>query len=192
MEEFISVLTAIEETPSTHDPKLDFATQLDGAFHTYYPDLKRIAHARLSGTKLSNGLETTALVHESYIKLVQGHGVNFVDRVRFLAYAARVIRSVMMDVIREQQAAKRGAGMDIVTLNTDMMEGVAAPVDVEVVNVAVDELAALDPALARLVEMRFFGGLTEAEIAAATNSSERTVRREWQRARMLLLTLIQK
>ncbi len=191
MEEFIAVLAAIEETSGANDPKREFPTQLENAFSAYYPDLKRIAHARLSGTKLSNGLETTALVHESYIKLAQGHSVEFVDRVRFLAYAARVIRSVMMDVIREQQAAKRGGEMDIVTLNTDVIDGIAAPIDVETIHHAVDELETLDPALARLVEMRFFAGLTEAEIAAATDSSERTVRREWQRARMLLLTLIQ-
>ena len=191
MKEFISVLAALDEAPRANDSKHEFATQLETAFSAYYPDLKRIAHARLSGTKLSNGLETTALVHESYIKLAQGNQVNFEDRVRFLAYAARVIRSVMMDVIREQQAAKRGAEMDFVTLNTDVIDGVPAPIDIETIHHAVDELASLDPALARLVEMRFFGGLTEAEIAAATDSSERTVRREWQRARMLLLTLIQ-
>jgi len=98
-----------------------------------------------------------------------------------------------MDVIREQRALKRGGDIDMVTLNTDIVEiagGADAPIDVETVHLAIDELGLLDPGLARLVEMRFFAGLTETEIAEATNTSERTVRREWQKARALLLTLI--
>jgi len=185
MDELISVLSEVEDDAVTG--------ALDRAFAAHYPDLKRIAHARLSGVRLDDGLSTTALVHESYVKLAQGKGASFTDRIRFLAYASRAIRSIVMDVIREQRALKRGGDIDMVTLNTDIVEiagGADAPIDVETVHLAIDELGLLDPGLARLVEMRFFGGLTETEIAEATNTSERTVRREWQKARALLLTLI--
>ena len=185
MDELISVLSEVKDD--------DVSGALDRAFAAHYPDLKRIAHARLSGVRLDDGLSTTALVHESYVKLARGNGVSFADRIRFLAYASRVIRSIVMDVIREQRALKRGGDIDMVTLNTDIVEiasGADAPIDVETVHLAIDELGLLDPGLARLVEMRFFGGLTEAEIAEATDTSERTVRREWQKARALLLTLI--
>jgi len=152
--------------------------------------LKRIAHARLAGTRLDGGLSTTALVHESYLKLADGEGASFENRIRFLAYASRVIRSIVIDVIRQQRADKRGGDIDIVTLNTDIIEAVGEALDVETVDHALDELMAIDPGLARLVELRFFAGLTEAEIASVTGSSERTVRREWQKARVLLLTMI--
>ncbi len=185
MDELTAVLSRVDTD--------DVSGALDRSFAAYYPDLKRIAHARLTGVQLSDGLSTTALVHESYVKLAQGSGASFEDRLRFLAYASRVIRSIVMDEIREQRAIKRGGDIDIVTLNTDIIDiagDSSAPIDVEAVHLAVDELQALDPGLARLVEMRFFGGLTEIEIATATESSERTVRREWQKARMLLLTLM--
>lgn len=170
---------------------------LKSAFALHYPDLKRIAHARLFGARLNGELATTALVHESYLKLSAGTIPAFVDRVRFLAYASRVIRSVMMDLLREQRASKRGGDIDIITLNTDVASGLhvlndldQSGIDVEMIHAALTELAELDPGLARLVEMRFFAGLTEIEIATATGSSERTVRREWQAARAILLSLI--
>ena len=129
-------------------------------------------------------------MHESYLKLADGEGASFENRIRFLAYASRVIRSIVIDVIRQQRADKRGGDIDIVTLNTDIIEAVGEALDVETVDHALDELMVIDPGLARLVELRFFAGLTEAEIASVTGSSERTVRREWQKARVLLLTMI--
>ena len=164
--------------------------ELDRAFAAYYPDLKRIAHARLAGICLDGGLSTTALVHESYLKLADGVGADFENRIRFLAYASRTIRSIVIDVIRQRRADKRGGDIHIVTLNTDIIDAVGEAIEVEAVHHALNELATFDAGLARLVELRFFGGLTEAEIAVATHASERTVRREWQKARALLLTLI--
>jgi RNA polymerase sigma factor (TIGR02999 family) len=165
-------------------------SRLDQAFEAYYPELKKIAHARLRGSGLHGQLQTTALVHESYLKLATGPDVAFPDRLQFLAYASRTLRSIIVDVVREQRALRRGGGADIITLDTASDEGIAPTVDVETVNDALNDLAKLDPALARLVEMRFFGGLTEAEVAEALSISERTVRREWQKARALLLTLV--
>ena len=101
------------------------------------------------------------------------------------------MRSIIIDTVREERALRRGGDLDLVTLDTAVQDGIGAAVDVEDVNTAMDALAKLDPALARLVEMRFFGGMTAAEIAEALGSSERTVQREWQKARALLLTLIE-
>jgi RNA polymerase sigma factor (TIGR02999 family) len=163
---------------------------LDRAFAAFYPELKKIAHARLRGSGLQGTLETTALVHDSYLKLASGPDIAVGDRLQFFAYSSRVLRSIVVDLIREQRALRRGGDKDIVTLDTAAVEGIAESADVEAVNDALDDLARLDAPLARLVEMRFFGGMTEDEIAEALAVSKRTVTREWQKARALLLTLI--
>ena len=163
---------------------------LDRAFADYYPELKKIAHARLRGSGLEGAMQTTALVHDGYLRLAAGPGVAFADRLQFFAYSSRVLRSIVVDLVREQRALRRGGDRDIVTLDTAAGGGVPACVDVETVNDALEDLAKLDPALARLVEMRFFGGMTEDEIAEALGVSARTVSREWQKARALLLTLV--
>ena len=164
--------------------------ELDRAFASYYPELKKIAHARLRGSSLNGQMQTTALVHDSYLKLAAGAGRAFPDRLHFLAYASRTLRSIVVDAVREERALRHGGGAEIVTLDTAAGAGLAPSLDVETVSGALDDLAKIDAALARLVEMRFFGGMTEAEIAAALDVSERTVRREWQKARALLLTLV--
>jgi RNA polymerase sigma factor (TIGR02999 family) len=163
---------------------------LDAAFVAWYPELKKMAHARLRGTGLNGSIQTTALVHDSYLKLAGGRELAFADRLQFLAYSSRVLRSIIVDLVREQRAARRGGEADIVTLDTGVVEGLAPTVDVEAVNDALSDLAKLDAGLARLVEMRFFGGMSEGEIAEALGVSQRTVSREWQKARALLLGLL--
>jgi RNA polymerase sigma factor (TIGR02999 family) len=163
---------------------------LDQAFAAFYPELKRIARARLRGSGLHGQMQTTALVHDSYLKLASGPALEFADRLHFLAYASRTLRSIVVDLVREERALRRGGDLQLVTLDTAAGEGVPPSADVETVSRALDDLAPLDEGLARLVEMRFFGGLTEAEIAEALGMSVRTVGREWQKARALLLTLI--
>jgi RNA polymerase sigma factor (TIGR02999 family) len=163
---------------------------LDRAFSAFYPELKKIAHARLRASGLQGAIQTTALVHDSYLKLASGPGIAVGDRLQFFAYSSRVLRSIVVDLVREERALRRGGDWDIVTLDTAAGEGIAASVDVEAVNDALDDLARLDPPLARLVEMRFFGGMTEDEIAESLAVSKRTVTREWRKARALLLTLI--
>ena len=163
---------------------------LDESFASLYPELKRIAHARLRGSGLQAHMQTTALVHDSYLKLASGPALDFADRLHFLAYASRALRSIVVDLVREQRALRRGGDLQLVTLDTAAGEGLPPSVDVETVSRALDDLAKLDEGLARLVEMRFFAGLTEAEIAEALGMSVRTVGREWQKARALLLTLI--
>jgi RNA polymerase sigma factor (TIGR02999 family) len=164
---------------------------LDRAFAAHYADLKKIAHSRLRGTGLQGAMQTTALVHDSYLRLASLPGLEFTDRVQFLAYSSRVLRSVVVDLVRAERAQRRGGEFDLVTLDTAAGEGVPASIDVEGVNEALDDLARIDAPLARLVEMRFFGGMTEDEIAEALGVSVRTVSREWQKARALLLTLVE-
>jgi RNA polymerase sigma factor (TIGR02999 family) len=162
---------------------------LDRAFADWYPELKKIAHARLRGSGLGH-LQTTALVHDSYVKLAKGQDAAFADRLHFFAYASRVLRSIVLDTVREERAQRRGGDAQVVTLDTGGMEGMPASLDVERVDDALADLARLDAPLARLVEMRFFGGMTEDEIAEALGLSKRTISREWHKARALLLTLL--
>lgn len=169
----------------------EHSAALDEAFSAWYPELKKIAHARLKRSGLGASMQTTALVHDSYMKLATGPGRDFSNRLQFLAYASRTLRSIIIDTIREERALRRGGNMNLVTLDTAVQEGISAAIDVEDVNAAMDDLAKLDPALARLVEMRFFGGMTAVEIADALGMSERSVQREWTKARALLLTLIE-
>ncbi len=167
------------------------AANLDHAFSAHYPELKRIAHARITRTGMHGSLQTTALVHDCYVKLAAGDARTFDNRLQFLAYASRTVRSIVLDIIRKERAQRRGGEHAIVTLDTASGVAAAESLDIETVNSALDALAGIDPALARLVEMRFFGGLTETELAAALNVSVRTVQREWNMARALLMTLIE-
>jgi RNA polymerase sigma factor (TIGR02999 family) len=163
---------------------------LDEAFHAWYPELKRIAHARLYRDGHGGLMQTTALVHDAYIKLSAGPQRQFANRLQFLAYASRTLRSIVVDTIRDDRALRRGGNINHITLDTAVQEGLNAAVDIEPINTAMDELARLEPALARLVEMRFFGGMTVAEIAEALGMSDRSLYREWSKARLLLLTLM--
>lgn len=159
----------------------------DAAFSLLYDDLRRLARAKLHQHQPMTLLSTTSLVHESYLKLVGQQTLSVTDRHHFFAYAACVMRSVIVDMARARHAERRGGGAEHVELNTDIANSVPAPED-EVLRVheALETLAQADKALARVVEMRYFGGMSEPEIADALGSSERTVRRQWQKARVLL------
>ena len=169
----------------------EHSAALDEAFSAWYPELKKIAHARLSRSGLHGTMQTTALVNDSYLKLATGAALNFATRLQFLAYASRTLRSIVIDLVREERALRRGGDLDLVTLDTGVQEGIPASADVEDVNRALDDLAKIDSALARLVEMRFFGGMTTMEISESLGISARTVQREWAKARALLLTMIE-
>ena len=159
----------------------------NAAFSLLYDDLRRLAHAKLRQHQPMTLLDTTSLVHESYLKLVGQHSLPVTDRHHFFTYAARVMRSVIVDMARARLAERRGGAAEHVEMNTDIADNSPAPED-EVLRVheALETLAQADEQLARVVEMRYFGGMSEAEIAEALDSSERTVRRQWQKARLLL------
>jgi RNA polymerase sigma factor (TIGR02999 family) len=181
MSELVLALQEIEATPAA----------LDAAYSSWYPELKRIAHMRLLQAGLRGSVQTTSLVHDSYLKLSVSGGMQIGTRPQFLAYASRTLRSIIIDLVREQRAQRRGGGMELLTLDTAVADGIGRDMDIERVNVALGELTEIDPALSRLVELRFFGGLTALEIAEMLGLSERTVQREWRKARALLLTIIE-
>jgi RNA polymerase sigma factor (TIGR02999 family) len=159
----------------------------DGLFEALYPELRRIAHARLARNVRDTLLGTTALVHECYMKFVNAQRLGVEDRVHFLAYSATAMRSIIVDTVRAARAERRGGDAAHVTLNTEHADSLAHGED-EIVDVdeALRGLAKLDPRLVQVVEMRYFGGMTDAEIGAALGLTDRTVRRDWEKARLLL------
>jgi RNA polymerase sigma factor (TIGR02999 family) len=156
-------------------------------FNLLYQELRSMAHAQLNRSGNQHRLNTTTLVHESYLRFLSSGQLKPQDQQHFLAYASHVMRSVVVDHSRHRMAARRGAGQSPVTLDADAIDSLTAT-DEQVIKVheALEELAALDARLAKIVEMRYFGGLKEAEIAAALGISLRTVQRDWEKARMLL------
>jgi RNA polymerase sigma factor (TIGR02999 family) len=151
-----------------------------------YDDLRRLARQRLRQSG-DITLDATSLVHESYLKLQRSAELDFPDRKHFLAYAARVMHSIVIDLVRARQSERRGGELQQVTFNTGIAE-LAPQRDDEILRVheALEELAAMDERLAQVVEMRYFGGLVEGEIAEALGVTERTVQRDWQKARLFL------
>jgi RNA polymerase sigma factor (TIGR02999 family) len=160
-------------------------------FALLYDDLRRLARARLRGHQDMTLLDTTSLVHESYLKLMAGRDRALESRLHFFAYASRVMRSVVVDFARARKAESQGGAVTHVVLDTVLRDSLAAPQDdVLRVHEALDVLAQADERLAQVVEMRYFGGLSELEIAEVLGVSDRTVRRSWEKARLLLVAAL--
>lgn len=159
----------------------------DELFAGCYPELKRLARQRLADTERGATLDTTSLVHDIYVKLSAMGGIAAASRGQFMAYAARTMRSVIIDVVRSRAAEKHGGLAQMVTLDTDLGEQIAGEqrqlLDVDR---AMLKLREVDERLVKVVEMRYFAGFSEAEVAATLAVTTRTVRRDWQRARLLL------
>jgi RNA polymerase sigma factor (TIGR02999 family) len=155
-------------------------------FASLYDELRHMARRELRrGVGLT--LSATTLLHETYCKLHQSNGTSFPDEARFLAYASRAMRTLVIDYARSRQAQKRGGGYEITSLPTDLPEAAVVEVnELERLSVAIDTLAQLDPSLAQLVDLKFFCGYSLVEIAAMRGISERTAQREWDKARVLL------
>jgi RNA polymerase sigma factor (TIGR02999 family) len=172
------------------DPAPPGGGSVDEYYATLYRELRTLAHSRLRDGGRDAVLDTTALVHESYRKLSQSAAPEFQDRQRFLAYAGTVMRSIIVDLVRRRMAERHGGGLRRVTLTGEAVEqaGVPAREDhILRVHAALEEMARLDERMTRVVEMRYFGGLTEAEIASALGVTDRTVRRDWEQARLFLM-----
>ena len=165
----------------------------DALFTATYAELRKLARSRLRGGGRNTCLDTTALVHESYLRFLNGGQLRSDDRRAFFAYASRVMRSVIIDAVRERQAERRGGDLQRLTLNTEIVDNLPSGEDELLqVNEALDALAQAEPRLAKVVEMRYFGGYTEVEIAEALDLTERTVRRDWDKARLLLGAMLQR
>jgi RNA polymerase sigma factor (TIGR02999 family) len=160
---------------------------MDRLFDFLYADLRELAHARLRRNSSLTLLDTTGLVHESYLRLFGADSIEAGSRSQFLAYAARVMRSIVVDFARRRMAERRGGNAVHVELDTGIAQS-ADPRERELLRVheALEELANVDERLVRVVEMRYFAGMTEPEVAAALDLSLRSVSREWQKARMFL------
>jgi RNA polymerase sigma factor (TIGR02999 family) len=160
-------------------------------FPLLYTELRRLARSRLAAGGRHTLLDTASLVHEAYLRMQRDGGVSLNDREHFLAYAATTMRSVVIDFVRRRNADRRGGGVEHVTLDTRAAEQLGAS-DEEILAVhdALETLAKVDPRLVSVVEMRYFAGLSDAEIAAALGLSDRTVRRDWDRARLLLAEML--
>jgi RNA polymerase sigma factor (TIGR02999 family) len=152
-----------------------------------YDELRRQARSRLRRAGELTLLDTTALVHESYLRIRQAGLPHFEDRRHFLAYACKAMRHIVIDLARARQADRRGGAAVHVTLDTALGDSLPAPgEDVLRVHEALQELAEVDPRLGQVVEMRYFGGLSEPEIAECLGVTERTVQRDWKKARLFL------
>ena len=166
---------------------------LDRVLVTLYQDLHSMARRQLAGQH-GQTLDATALVHEAYLRLVGrgGHAVQFDDRAHFFAYAATAMRSVVVDYARQRKAQKRGGDLHRVTELPEELEGaLRLDEDMLALDEALTRLSSVDPRLTQVVEMRYFAGLSEVEIATLLQRSERSVRRDWQKARMFLLASLQ-
>ena len=165
---------------------------IDELFASFYDDLRRLAHARLRRSSDLTVLDTTGLVHESYFRFLGAANFVLEDRLGFLSYASRVMRSIVVDLIRQKMTLKNGGNATEITLNTNIAESIGEPEnEVLRINEALEELARIDERLALVVEMRYFGGLSEQEIAEALGLSTRTVERDWEKAKLFLQNTLQ-
>jgi RNA polymerase sigma factor (TIGR02999 family) len=161
--------------------------KLNQVFATVYAELHAMAHRQLQRNRRSTALDTTSLVHDVYVRFANGSTVPVEDRKHFLGYCATAMRSVVVDMVRAQLADKRGAGVEPITLNTSAQGSIAAAGDQIIkIHEALLELKVIDAELVKIVEMRYFAGMTHEEIAEATSINVRTVRRHWQKARAFL------
>ncbi|MBW3552430.1 MAG: sigma-70 family RNA polymerase sigma factor [Gemmatimonadetes bacterium] len=156
---------------------------LDRLFPLVYHELRRIAHRQLGRERAGHTLGTTALVHETYLKLIDQTRVQWADRAHFFAVAARAMRRILIDYARRHRAAKRGGAAARVELDDATFLADERAHTLIAVDQALTRLSGLDERLVRVVECRFFGGLTEEETAEALGVTPRTVRRDWVKAK---------
>jgi RNA polymerase sigma factor (TIGR02999 family) len=163
----------------------------DQLFAALYRELHGIAERQLhrGGPELTLG--TTTLLHEAYLNIVGREGVQFATRGQFLAYAARAMRGLMIDYARRRRAKKRGGEFHLTSSGAEPAGDGVSPVEMEPLSAALDTLATVDPALAQLVDLHFFCGFSFGEVAQLRGVSERTVQRDWRKARLLLHRTLQ-
>jgi RNA polymerase sigma factor (TIGR02999 family) len=156
-------------------------------FSAFYRELRGLARRELARSGPGASLGATSLLHEAYLDLARREDLAFPDRARFLGYATRVMRGLIVDGLRRRQAMKRGGDLAMTSLDgKDMAPVTDEAEDMERLSQALDELAAVEPEIAQVVELKFFCGFTFAEIASLRGSSERTVQRHWDKARIYL------
>jgi RNA polymerase sigma factor (TIGR02999 family) len=158
----------------------------DALFSALYAELHRLARRELARPGAAVTLGVTTLLHEAYLEMAADNGPSFPDRARFMTYAARVMRGLIIDHARSRHAQKRGGHFEITSVSTELAENVPDEPKLTEISETLDELARVDPSLAEVVDLKFFCGLTFAEIGAMRGVSERTVQRQWEKARIYL------
>ncbi len=158
----------------------------DALFTTLYSELHRLAKRELARQGAPPSLSVTTLLHEAYLDMSARAGASFPDQGRFMGYAARVMRGLIIDHARSRGAIKRGGEFEITSLENNSVENPADAKELSAISDALDQLAKVEPQLAELVDLKFFCGLSFSEIAALQKLSERTVQRRWEKARIYL------
>jgi RNA polymerase sigma factor (TIGR02999 family) len=158
----------------------------DALFAALYSELHRLARRELARQGVPLGLSATTLLHQAYLDMAEREGPAFPDRARFMGYAARVMRGLIIDHARNRQAQKRGGLFEITSLTTDVLENPVDYLELERIGEALDQLGKMEPALAEIVDLKFFCGFSFSEIAGMRAVSERTVQRNWEKARIYL------
>jgi RNA polymerase sigma factor (TIGR02999 family) len=158
----------------------------DALFGTLYAELHRLARRELNRRGRIGGLGVTTLLHEAYLSISSREGTVFVDHARFMAYAGRVMRGLIIDEVRRRRSEKRGGLFHITSLALDHADRVMGPQELIRIGDALDELAEIEPELAEVVDLKFFCGFSFAEIAAMRGVSERTIQRKWEKGRLYL------
>jgi RNA polymerase sigma factor (TIGR02999 family) len=168
------------------DAETGNAASASALFTALYSELHRLAQRQLAGSSSQVTLGTTTLLHEAYLDMAGRAAGAFPDRGRFMGYAARVMRGLIIDYVRSRKAQKRGGQFELASLGEEVAEPGVDSGELTRIGEAIEELAAVDPEQAQVVDLRFFCGFSFAEIAAMRGLSERTVQRQWEKARIYL------
>jgi len=163
----------------------------DALFAALYQELHRMARRELAKRGAGVTLGATTLLHDAYLNISGREGTSFPDRNRFMGYASRVMRGIIIDYARARQAQKRGGEFEITSIRTDVPAASSNAAELSRMSDALDELAKLDERLARVVDLKFFCGFSFVDIAAMFGVSERTVQRDWEKARIYLHSVLQ-
>ena len=158
----------------------------DAVFSALYEELHRLARRELAKRGAGVTLTATALLHDAYLSIAEREGVAFPDRNRYMGYASRVMRGLIIDYARSRQAQKRGGLFEITAISTDVVDPLTNADELLRISEVLDELAAVDERLVRVVDMKFFCGFSFLEIGEMMGVSERTVQRDWEKARIFL------
>ena len=162
-------------------------TPVGDLFESLYADLCRLARREVWRGGAAGIVGTETIVHEAWLDVERRPSLVFTEPRQFLAYASRTMRGLVIDRLRAQQAHKRGGGLSITSLDTHNADQVAQPELLERIGDALEELSALEPELAHVVDLKFFCGFSLSEVATMQGVSERTVQRQWEKARALLM-----
>jgi RNA polymerase sigma factor (TIGR02999 family) len=158
----------------------------DVMFSALYAELHRLAKRELARPWSPASMSATTVLHEAYLNMVARDGLAFPDHARFMGYAARVMRGLIIDHARSHAAVKRGGDLEITSLDVETVGKPADPKELSLISDVLDQLAQIEPGLAEVVDLKFFCGFSFAEIAAMQKISERTVQRRWEKARIYL------